>query len=66
MFMAEKRMNQQVIFYSNTQCDQKRLAQTLYNTATNYPRVKIEIDNAAFLKKFNLGTIDDLFQEEYE
>lgn len=64
--MAEKKMDQQVIFYSNTKCDQELLAETLYNTATNYPKVKIEIDDADFFKKFNLGTIDDFFQEEYE
>jgi hypothetical protein len=64
--MNKQKMQQQVVFYSNTRCDRRRLARTLFDIASNYPKTKINISEDDFLKKFRIGSLDRLFENDYK
>jgi hypothetical protein len=64
--MTNKKLEQQVVFYSNKKISLAGFAKSLYNICSNLPKVKVTIDEETFLMKFPVGNLKHLFEEQYK
>jgi len=64
--MAEAKLEQQVVFYSNKKCSRSHLARTLYNICSSLPKVTVAIDEETFYRNFPIGNLKRQFEEHYK
>jgi len=64
--MTNKKLDQQVVFYSNEKFSKAAFSRALYNICSNLPKVTVTIDEETFLMKFPVGNLKHLFEQQYK